>query len=79
VLSEDAYGHGPVTRTITLLSGVVRHGDSGGPVVDRSGRVQGTVFASRLNSASGYSVPSDVVRRDLDAATGPVSTGDCAD
>jgi S1-C subfamily serine protease len=78
VLSEDAYGHGPVTRTITLLSGVVRHGDSGGPVVDRTGRVQGTVFASRLNSASGYSVPSDVVRRDLDRAVGLVSTRDCA-
>jgi len=78
VLSEDAYGHGPVTRTITLLSGIVRHGDSGGPVVDRSGHVQGTVFASRINSPSGYSVPSDVVARDLDGATGRVSTGGCA-
>jgi hypothetical protein len=37
------------------------------------------VFASRVNSPSGYSVPSDVVAHDLDAATARVSTGDCAD
>ena len=37
VLAEDAYGSGPVTRTITSLRGRVRHGDSGAPAVDTQG------------------------------------------
>jgi uncharacterized membrane protein required for colicin V production len=78
VFSQDAYGHGPVTRSITVLSGRVRHGDSGGPAVDREGRVETMVFAARIGSDSGYGVPSDVLRKDLDAAIEPVSTGDCA-
>ena len=37
VVSQDAYGHGPVRRAITALRGRVRQGNSGGPVVDGSG------------------------------------------
>jgi S1-C subfamily serine protease len=79
VFSEDAYGHGPVTRAITTLSGTVRHGNSGGPAVDRRGRVEATVFAARIGGGSGYATPSTVVAHDLDHASEPVSTGDCAD
>jgi S1-C subfamily serine protease len=78
VLSEDAYGNGPVSRTITSLSGEIRHGDSGAPAVDASGAVQATVFASRLSGAGGYGVPASLVRQALAAAGGPVSTGPCA-
>jgi len=78
VFSQDAYGRGPVTRAITTLSGRIRHGNSGGPAVDRRGAVEATVFAARIGTASGFGVPSDVVRRDLERATEPVSTGDCA-
>jgi S1-C subfamily serine protease len=78
VVSLDAYGHGPVTRTVTSLSGDVRHGDSGGPAVDGSGAVQATVFAARLNGSGGYGVPAALVRRTLSSARGPVSTGPCA-
>jgi S1-C subfamily serine protease len=78
VLAEDAYGTGPVTRTITSLGGKVRHGDSGAPAVDTRGAVQATVFAARLRSTGGFGVPSEIVRADLNAAGGPVSTGDCA-
>ena len=78
VISDDAYGHGPVTRTITSIRGVVRHGDSGGPAVDSAGRVETTIFAARVGSASGYGVPSSAVRHALDAARGPVSTGPCS-
>lgn len=78
VLAEDAYGTGPVTRTITSLRGRVRHGDSGAPAVDRRGAVQTTVFAARLGSAGGYGVPASVVRGALRSAHGRVSTGDCA-
>jgi len=78
VLAEDAYGSGPVTRTITSLRGRVRHGDSGAPAVDVRGAVHVTVFAARLGSVGGYGVPASVVRSDVRAARTPVSTGDCA-
>ena len=79
VLTQDALGHGPVTRTITAVAGDVQHGDSGGPAVDAGGSVQSSIFAARLNSASGYGVPPSIIRDDLaHAGTQPVSTGSCA-
>jgi hypothetical protein len=79
VLTQDALGHGPVTRTITAVAGDVRHGDSGGPAVDAGGSVQSSIFAARLNSASGYGVPPSIIRDDLaNAGTQRVSTGSCA-
>jgi uncharacterized membrane protein required for colicin V production len=78
VLSDDAYGHGPVARTITSVRGAVRHGDSGGPAVDAAGRVQTTIFAARVGSDGGYGVPSSAVRHALASARGPVSTGPCS-
>jgi uncharacterized membrane protein required for colicin V production len=77
VLAPDAYGR-VVSRTVTSLSGDIRHGDSGGPAVDASGAVQATVFAARLGGPGGYGVPASIVRRDLAGARGPVSTGPCA-
>jgi S1-C subfamily serine protease len=84
VVSEDAYGNGPVTRQMTTFRGVVRSGNSGGPVVDTSGRVLATVFAkaTRASPAGGYGVPNAVVRSVLEARAGAgraVSTGPCAD
>jgi S1-C subfamily serine protease len=78
VLSEDAYGRGPVTRRITSFRGRVRRGNSGGPLLDADGRVVGTVFASRTGSNAGYAVPTDILREAIAGARGPVSTGDCA-
>jgi S1-C subfamily serine protease len=78
VLTDDAYGHGPVQRTITSLAGKIRHGNSGGPAIDTGGRVELTIFASRIGEEGGYGVPAEVVRKALSAARGPVSTGDCA-
>jgi S1-C subfamily serine protease len=79
VLTDDAYGHGPVTRTITSLGGMIRHGNSGGPAIDGDGRVQATVFAARVGGGGGgYGIPAAVVRKVLATATGPVSTGECA-
>jgi Trypsin-like peptidase domain/Colicin V production protein len=79
-LADDAYGNGPVTRLIAPLRGRVRHGNSGGPLVDADGRVVGTVFASTVGDgpAGGYAVPNAVVRRALAHADAPVSTGPCA-
>lgn len=79
VLTQDALGHGPVARTITAVAGEVEHGDSGGPAVDAGGRVQSSIFAARLGSASGYGVPPSIIRDDLaHAGTQRVSTGSCA-
>ena len=78
VLTQDAYGHGPVTRTITSVGGAIRHGDSGAPAIDAAGRVLSTLFAVRIGTASGYGVPAEILRKALAGARGPVSTGACA-
>jgi S1-C subfamily serine protease len=78
--SQDAYGRGPISRSITTFRGRVRPGNSGGPVVDGTGRVTTTVFAATVGSGErgGYGVPNRIVRRALGGADGSVSTGACA-
>jgi S1-C subfamily serine protease len=78
ILTEDAYGKGPVRRTLTSIGGVIRHGNSGGPAIDTQGRVEMTVFAARVGGDGGYGIPTSVVRNALDSASGSVSTGECA-
>lgn len=79
VITSDAYGSGPVDRRVLTLRARVRHGNSGGPVVDRHGRVAGTVFAATTEGPSGgLAVPNGVLNRILRTATGPVSTGPCS-
>jgi S1-C subfamily serine protease len=80
VRTEDAYGRGPVTRRITSLRGLVRSGNSGGPMVDGRGRVVTTIFAKTLGGRerSGFGVPDTIVRDALGQADGPVGTGQCA-
>jgi S1-C subfamily serine protease len=78
VLTRDAYGRGPVTRTITAVAAAVQHGNSGGPAVDARGRVEATIFAARVGEPVGYGVPTDTVERALHGAHRPVSTGVCA-
>jgi hypothetical protein len=80
VRTQDAYGRGPVTRAITSLRGLVRSGNSGGPVVDGKGRVVTTVFAATVGrgARAGFGVPDSVVASALGKASGPVGTGPCA-
>jgi S1-C subfamily serine protease len=79
VSSSDAYGRGPVLRSLTALRGLVRSGNSGGPMVDADGRVVTTIFAATTSGPrGGYGVPNSVVARALSDAGGPVSTGACA-
>ena len=64
---------------MTALRGLVRSGNSGGPMVDAEGRVVTTIFAATTRGPrGGYGVPNAVVRRALRAPGGPVSTGPCA-
>ncbi len=86
VLTQDAYGRGPVSRLLTPLRGLVRPGNSGGPIVDGNGRVLTTVFASTLggSSAGGYGVANSTVASVLGEANARLqagaqsSTGPCA-
>jgi S1-C subfamily serine protease len=84
VSTEDAYGNGPVLRSITALRGRVRPGNSGGPMVDKDGQVVATVFAAITGSSSGpggFAVPNSLVRTQLTLAlarTRAVGTGQCA-
>ncbi len=81
VLTDNAYGQGPVHRLLTPLRGLVRPGNSGGPLVDSGGGVLTTVFAGTVGGhpAGGYGVANATVARLL-ARTGStaVSTGPCA-
>ncbi|MBV9424982.1 MAG: MarP family serine protease [Solirubrobacterales bacterium] len=85
VSTEDAYGNGPVVRSITSLRGLVRPGNSGGPMVDKAESVVATVFAAITSGSAsgpgGFAVPNAIVRHELAVAkanAGPVSTGACA-
>jgi len=64
-------------REVTALRGLIRHGNSGGPVVNAAGQVEATVFAARVGGGGGYAVPTDPVRRALERARHPVSAGNC--
>jgi S1-C subfamily serine protease len=83
VLTRDAYGAGPIPRSLTTFRGTVRPGNSGGPIVDTSGRVLTTVFAAATHTRrhGGYGVPNAIVRERLAgaaAAGSTVSTGPCS-
>ncbi len=78
VLTQDAYGRGPVSRQLTALRGEIHSGNSGGPMVDGDGAVLTTVFAATTEGKpSGYGVPNDVVRGALSDSSGEVDTGPC--
>ncbi len=79
VVTQDAYGRGPVNRSITSFRGTVRSGNSGGPMVDGRGRVVTTVFAATTRGRrGGFGVPNQIVARALARVGGRVSTGRCA-
>ncbi|MET0997414.1 MAG: MarP family serine protease [Marmoricola sp.] len=80
--SPDIYGNGTVTRHVFSLRGLIRPGNSGGPVVSTAGRVLGVVFAASVSDReTGYALTADQVRRaaavGLDAED-RVSSGNCA-
>jgi S1-C subfamily serine protease len=81
--TEDAYGNGPILRSVTSLRGRVRPGNSGGPLVDAQGQVLATVFAAitGTNHSGGFAVPNALVQAQLALArehNTPVSASQCA-
>ncbi|MGA7705857.1 MAG: MarP family serine protease [Solirubrobacteraceae bacterium] len=80
IVTDDAYGRGPVSRLLTPLRGLVRPGNSGGPLVDRDGQVLTTVFASTTGGGphGGYGVANATVAHVLAGAGHMVGTGECS-
>jgi S1-C subfamily serine protease len=77
-ISEDSYGNGPIERTIVAMSGIVRSGNSGGPLVDPDGNVVGTVFAATTSGPrGGFAIPVEQVARALQRTGEDVDTGPC--
>jgi uncharacterized membrane protein required for colicin V production len=65
-------------REVTEFSGLVRHGNSGGPVIGTDGVVETTVFAKLVGgSQAGFGVPSADVSALLGRARAAVSPGSC--
>jgi S1-C subfamily serine protease len=80
--SPNIYGSGTVIREVYSLRGLIRPGNSGGPIVDAQGKVAGVVFAASVSDAdTGYALTASQVRNTANRAVGltaAVSTGGCA-
>ena len=62
--SPDIYGNGTVTRHVFSVRGLIRPGNSGGPLVSTDGKVLGVVFAASVSDKdTGYALTADQVRR----------------
>ncbi len=80
--SPNIYGSGTVIRDVLSLRGLIRPGNSGGPVIDSAGHVVGVVFAASVtNNDTGYALSSRQVGQAAASgriASRGVSTQDCA-
>ncbi len=77
ILGVDAYGRRPRLRVVVPLRGPIRRGDSGGPAVDRSGRVVTMMFAAVRGGRGGLGVPVDLITKAARGTLHPVSSGAC--
>ena len=79
--SPDIYGNGSVLREVYSVRGLVRPGNSGGPLLSSGGDVVGVVFAASVtDEETGYALTAEQVvqsaARGL-TSTSAVSTGAC--
>jgi S1-C subfamily serine protease len=77
VLSPDAYERRVRPRVVVPLRGGVQPGESGGPVVDRRGRVVAMIFGGTRDGTGGYAVPVDLVLAAAEERLRPVPSGPC--
>ncbi len=81
-VGRDIYSSSLVRREIYVLRARVRKGDSGGPVVDRSGHPVGVVFAaSTVDPNEGYALTNSELQTVLDqvgSRHSEVAVGACA-
>ena len=80
--SPNIYGSGTVIREVYSLRGLIRPGNSGGPIVDADGHVAGVVFAASVtDNDTGYALTAGQVKATAAKAVGltaAVATGGCA-
>ncbi|NJC83796.1 MarP family serine protease [Planosporangium mesophilum] len=83
ITGPDIYNTGKVTREIYTIRGLVRSGNSGGPMVGTDGTVLGVIFAAAADDPqTGFAITADeasTVAAAGQTRTQPASTGPCAD
>ena len=76
----DIYKTKTVSREVYTIRGVVRQGNSGGPMINRAGQVIGVVFGAAVDDKdTGFVMTTDEVSRQLARIgnTAKVPTGNC--
>lgn len=76
----DIYRSTTVTREVYTIRGTVRQGNSGGPMINRSGEVLGVVFGAAVDDAdTGFVLTASEVANQLAkvGSTARVATGTC--
>jgi hypothetical protein len=77
VFASDAYGRRARLRTVVPLRGTVQRGDSGGPVVNESGRVVAMMFAASTDGRGGFGVPTSEIEDALASELKALEPGPC--
>jgi len=76
----DIYHSNTVTREVYTIRGTVRQGNSGGPLIDRDGRVLGVVFGAAVDDAdTGFVLTANEVAKQMAKVgnSAKVPTGTC--
>ncbi len=74
--SPDIYGEGSVMREVFSLRGLVRPGNSGGPIVSSGGDVVGVVFAASVTDQdTGYALTAAQVAQNAASGRGRLHPG----
>jgi S1-C subfamily serine protease len=80
-VGPDIYQTGTVNRQIYEIRADVKPGNSGGPLLSKSGTVYGVVFAAAVDTANtGFALTASEVAADARAGasrTSPIGTGSC--
>lgn len=82
ITGPDIYDTGDVTREIYTIRGLVRSGNSGGPLVSPAGKVLGVIFAAAADDRNtGFALTANEAASTAQlgtSRTSAVETGDCA-